>query len=179
MPTFRDILIDHNTRYPKWQIADLYKLLHQGAMGSEHAVTDIDHARNWLENELAHLNPVPTGEPLIDPISSDGAIVRVNLRPYIRSSLDPALLLDAFVLTSCSFRGSTLNLEEGWKTAALLCAEGLLPFDSRELEDFCGSLCRQGFPAVHHSEPYESYYHPAYRVAAVRCLPPEITEQIG
>lgn len=28
-----------------------------------------------------------------------------------------------------------------------------------------------GYPAVHHSPPFEEEYHPAYRVVATACLP--------
>ena len=74
------ILQDHLARYPKMQARDVYKLLHQAAMGSEHAVTDIASARAWLERELAEIGPGPA-EPLVDPISPDGQIARIHLRP--------------------------------------------------------------------------------------------------
>jgi hypothetical protein len=34
----RDILIEHARRYPCWELDDVYKLIHQGAMGSKHEV---------------------------------------------------------------------------------------------------------------------------------------------
>ncbi len=171
MPAIREILVSHNVRYPDWKIADLFKLLHQGAMGSEHAVTDIEQARSWLEDELAHLTPARGEEPLIDPISEDGEIVRVNLRPFAALSIDPEELLQAFVGTAAGFAGSRSNLERAWEIAQDLCFERFLPFDGAEMADYFASMRGMGFPAVHHSEIYEVLYHPAYRVVARACLP--------
>jgi len=38
--TYRQILAAHVKRYPRLGIQDLYKLVYQGAMGSEHASSD-------------------------------------------------------------------------------------------------------------------------------------------
>jgi len=62
---FADILLDHQQRYPLWEIQDIYKLIHQWAFGSEHAVSDPDLARKRLEFEVHHMGPAPD-EPLLD-----------------------------------------------------------------------------------------------------------------
>lgn len=169
---FRQILRDHAARYPAWQIADFYKLIHQASLGSEHAVTDYEQARRWLETELAQLGAAPA-EALIDPISPDGAIVRVHLRPLLERRLSPALLLDAFMQTSTAFHGSIQLLEERWQEATALSAQGLLPFDPADLEGFMTGMREKGYPAVHHSTRYVAAYRPAYRVVAGVFLPPE------
>lgn len=176
MPAFCEILVAHAIRYPQWKVPDLYKLLHQGVMGSEHAVTDPGHARRWLEDELAHLAPSSIQEPLVDPISPNGAIVRVHLRPFSLTNLDPALLLEAFLQTASDYNGSTLDLEHAWLDARDLCVKELLPFSPQELDTFFTPIRKNGFPAVHHSETYEAFYHPAYRVVARAFLPQKIVE---
>ena len=175
MTTLPEILLAHHTRYPQWQIADLYKLLHQGAMGSEHAVPNAEHARRWLEDDLAHLAPASPGEPLIDPISPGGAIVRVHLRPFNLMNLDTALLLDAFLRTASGFRGSTPDLERAWLTARALCTAALLPFDPKEMDNFIAPMREKGFPPVHHSDAYQTLYNPAYRVVARAYLPANVS----
>ncbi len=170
--SFRRILLDHGQRYPAWQIEDLYKLIHQAALGSEHAVEDYGQALRWLETELAQLQP-GSPEPLIDPISPDGAIVRVHLSPLLERRLSPMLLLDAFVLTSRAFHGSFERLHAGWQEAGALSRQGLLGFDPAALEAFGAEMRAQGYPAVHHSAGYVSLYHPAYRVVNWAYLPPE------
>ena len=44
--TCRQILAAHVKRYPRLEIQDLYKLVYQGALGSEHAVSDPAQTRS-------------------------------------------------------------------------------------------------------------------------------------
>lgn len=63
---FRQIVLDHLFRYPGLQIQDLYKLIHQAALASEHADQGIAGARDWLERELNSLGEGPE-EPASPP----------------------------------------------------------------------------------------------------------------
>ncbi|MDW8226743.1 MAG: hypothetical protein RMJ60_02985 [Anaerolineales bacterium] len=49
------VLLSHFARYPAMGLADLYKLIHQAALGSEHAIRNPEAARRWLNEELASL----------------------------------------------------------------------------------------------------------------------------
>ena len=73
-----NVVQDHLSRYPELQIQDLYKLLHQAALGSEQAVPDSASAERWLTMELREMGEGIV-EPLIDPISHNGDVVRVHL----------------------------------------------------------------------------------------------------
>lgn len=147
------------------QVMDLYKLLHQATLGSEHAVHDEQAARDWLERELAEMGDGPD-EPLLDPISPDGQIVRVHLRPYLRAGREPEALLHAFVRTANEFRGSKGKLKQYGASTARMATKGWLPFARREVEVFFTEIEKQGFPAVQHSKTYKRAYRPAYRVVA-------------
>ena len=122
LSSFHAILLNHAARDPAWQSRDVYKLAHQAALGSEHAVIDRERARGWLEEELAGLSGlehIPTDEPLIDPISVDGSIARVHLRPLVRLGLPAEPLLDAFLRTAEEYRGTFGTLEEYLTTCCL------------------------------------------------------------
>jgi hypothetical protein len=159
------VLYSHISRYPALQIQDLYKLLHQAAMGSEHAVSDSETARNWLTRDLAEMGEGIL-EPLIDAISADGGIVRIHLRPYIASGHAPDLLLDAFIRTANEYRGDAHSLEQFWQAAI-----NLEYFSATKMEEFIRSMQTQNYPAVHHSPEYEKLYRPAYRVVALVFCP--------
>ena len=169
----RRILTAHAARYPLWALDDLYKLIHQAAVGSEHAVSDEAHARDWLTRELAGLRPGPE-EPLIDPISPGSEVLRVHLRPFVRLRLEGELLLQSFIRTAREFQGSADRIVEYAETAADLARGGLLSFDGDELAKFLARMKEAGFPAVHHSPAFEAEYRPADRVVARHELPPEI-----
>ncbi len=174
LSSFYAILLNHAARYPAWQPQDVYKLAHQAALGSEHAVIDRERACAWLEEEITGLTSPelnPTDEPLVDPISVDGSVARVHLRPLVRLDLPPDLLLEAFLRTAAEFRGDIDRLEEYLSTAGALAASGKLGMDAKPLAELVAEMRSTGFPAAHHSETYTRAYHPAYRVVLLATLP--------
>jgi len=155
---FSHILQDHVDRYPEMQIQDVYKLIHQATMGSEHAIRDPQDAKSWLERELLEMG---TGlpEPFIDPISPGGEIIRVHLRPLVDSGRDTEILLNAFIRTGNEFIGNIQNLEVYWD-----CAVQSKIFTTPKMNKFIQKMKSNNFPAVHHSEEFKHHYLPAYRV---------------
>lgn len=168
----RSILIDHQRRYPLWSVDDLCKLIHQSATGSEHAIIDEGHVRDWLLSELASLKTGPE-EPLLDRITPDGQVVRVHLRPFVRLGLDPEALLQAFILTAEKITPSTNLLLQYADLASQLADDGILLIAAPDISQRVKQLASDGFPAVHHSRRYEKAYLPAYRVVAREALPSE------
>lgn len=164
-----EVIAQHAARYPLWTAEDAYKLIHQAAMGSEHAAPTEEVARTWLEREFAQMGSGPD-EPLIDPISPDGSIVRVHLRPYARRGLDPELLLEAFLRTAVEFRGSRAALERGLGSALSLAAAGALGTAAVEVRQVVERARAAGYPAVHHSVAFVAAYRPAYRVVDIAFL---------
>jgi hypothetical protein len=160
---FRDIVHSHYSRYPLSQIEDFYKLAHQAALGSEHAVKDIAAARKWLLRELDEMAAGPP-EALIDEISAEGRIVRVHLRPFIESGGDPEILLQAFIRTANEYQGSVELMGEHWGTIEQLAEKGELPFQPASLRSYIEVMESMGFPATHHSPQYQAAYQPSYRV---------------
>ncbi|MGE5256940.1 MAG: hypothetical protein ACM3KE_09730 [Hyphomicrobiales bacterium] len=169
----RSVLIGHARRYPLWAVEDLYKLLHQAAMGAEHALTDPAEVGDWLMHELAHLDAGPR-ESLIDPISSDGEVVRVHLRPFAALRLEQGDLVRAFIRTAAEITSSSVRLDDFAKVATQVAGEGYLPFATDQVRGYMAEQRARGFPAVHHSREYQRSYKPAYRVVARRFLPEEI-----
>lgn len=162
---FRRVLVGHTRRYPAWEPADVYKLIHQAAMGSEHAITDEVAARDWLDRELRELAPGPD-EPLIDPISPDGKIVRVHLRPFAQRRLPVDGLLRAFLETGRRVDPSIERFAMFAAAAEEAAREGLLPFRVGQWSARLAGLREAGLPPVHHSARYIERYSPAYRVVA-------------
>jgi len=156
--TFETVLRDHLSRYPAMQVQDVYKLIHQAAMGSEHAVSNMAGVRQWMERELAEMGVGPD-EPVMDPISEDGQILRVHLRPFVAQGGDPELLLNAFIRTANEFHGDVDVLKKYWNIVT-----GMDYFPPAEMVEFVESVRTQNYPAVHHSPEYERLYRPAYRV---------------
>jgi hypothetical protein len=172
---FRRILSNQLLRYPRLEVQDLYKLVYQAAMGSEHAVQDAAMARDWLERELGELGEGPE-EAAVDSISPAGRIVRINLRPYIAAGGNPTALLTAFVRTANEYQGTLPLLRRFWSFVERMADAREWPFALVELEGFFGKMETGGFPAVHHSRAYQRAYHPAYRVIVYDFLESAIIE---
>ena len=152
-------------KYPEMEIQDVYKLLHQSAMGSEHAVNDAAAVRKWMEKEIAGLNWNPK-EEMIDTISPGGKIVRINLRPFIKAGMNPEKLLNTFIETANKYKGDKEILERNLNCFLEMLDNGELNFSKEEAQKYFNELKEKDYPAVHHSKKYGEKYSPAYRVVA-------------
>ena len=163
------LLTAHLERYPRMQLDDVYKLLHQAAMGPEHAIRDVHAAREWLVSEIAGLEDGPP-EPTIDPISPDGQLARIHLRPYVRAGRSIDELLEAFVQTAQSHPLAPESLAKFCGCLGDLAGTGKLPFSREEVERYFATIAAQGYPVAHHSQTFRAHYRPAYRVVHVEHL---------
>jgi hypothetical protein len=165
--------MNHDRRYPDWNMDDLYKLIHQAALGNEHSVLAEDQIRDWLKQETADLTSGPP-EPLIDPISADHRVVRIHLRPFVERSLDQDVLIKAMISTAKRFDPSHNMLNAYTRIAMQLIQEQKLPFTPEQFSRYIAKQRSAGFPPVRHSLLYSEKYHPAYRVVARETLPKSI-----
>ena len=164
------LLEGHLARYPLMGLPDIYKLLHQAAMGSVHAVTDLDAARQWLKDEAASLSPGTAADPLVDPISPDGKLARVHLRPYQATAMSLEHLAQAFVQTAQAYPRAPDRLLRFCSCLGDLADAQKLPFMRPEVEAYVAQMAAEAYPAVHHSPQYSHAYRPAYRVIATEFL---------
>ncbi len=156
----------HLGRYPEAQIADVYKLLHQGVFGPGHAIVNKKATREWLEHEASQQTPA-ADEMLIESVHPDGLMVRVHLRPYLAHRGSLAALLDAFVRSAERVQGDPDTMARWWSLFQALCAQGELcsrVCEQREAMLFGRVRAQENWPAVHHSPAYCQAYRPAYRV---------------
>ncbi len=98
------LFLDHLRRYPLMQLQDMYKLIHQAAFGSEHAIENTQAALRFLREEWETMGEGPQ-EPLRDPISADGDIIRVHLRTYSAAGGCIETFHRAFMETARTCRG--------------------------------------------------------------------------
>ncbi len=163
------LLQQHLERYPRMELADVYKLLHQAALGAGHAI-DLPCAHERLQQEVAAAGDGPD-EPMPDPISPDGKLVRVHLRAYVNARHDLDALSDAFARTAREYPPSGERLERFCACLRDLASAGGIPFSREDASGYVAQMAMADYPAVHHSDAYRSLYRPAYRVIAIEYLP--------
>jgi hypothetical protein len=160
------LILQHVARYPAMQLPDLYKLLHQSTMGSEHAIRDLSMVRDWMQRELASLGAGPD-EPLVDTLGHDGRFARVHLRPFVERNGTIDSLLRAFVATGTTAPPDPIQLRCALDAARELSRHGRIPWKLTAINRYFAARAATGFEAVEHSAGFSKAYRPAYRVIAL------------
>ncbi len=141
---------------------DAYKLLFQGVFGVGHIMGE--EAMERLQEEVGRIDPDEhPWEPLIEEISADGSMVRVNLRPFLRRGLPLDGLFKAMKET-VALEGVAEDFLRGWRAFNELVESGVIAVDKGELERLNRELEENGIRPHHHSAAYSEAYYPAYRV---------------
>lgn len=147
------------------EMRDAYKWLFQATLGGEHAAPDLAAARTWLDEEWKTLGAPRPGETAWEPLTADGRIGRVNLRPYRARGGDPQRLAEAFVRSAQRFRATKQDFLTAWaELGARLqkAPSGSLTYVAWQTMD--RDARTSDYPAVHHSDGYVRVHAPAYRV---------------
>jgi len=142
---------------------DLYKLIYQAALGGAHMGVDSAMALTWLQREVSTLD-AGGPESLVDTIAPGGAVVRINLRPYVAAGYPLPALASAFAVSAQDYRSSRALLTYYWLEMERLAAHHRIPFSADSLRAVWEREQSRGFPAPEHSGAYIAAYHPAYRV---------------
>ena len=166
----QSIVESQMSRYPEMEVQDWYKLIHQAAMGNRHLGVEDSLIYNYLVMELNSV-PASSQEPLLEYISPDSAVVRLNLRPYKADGGNEEVLFAAMKATWGKVTPSEELLQNYWHDLATIASQTGLKFKPDEVNHFFELKKEDGFPAVHHTERYEEKYKPAYRVLLREFVP--------
>ncbi len=150
---------------PEMRIEDAYKWLFHTTLGGEHAVQDENGPRAWLDREWPTVGTPIKHEKEIEPLTPDGKLVRINLRPFKQRGGDKEMLLWAFVLSAERFKSDKTDFVRAWDAlGARLTTSKWKKLTAQEWRRLDKATRRENFPAIDHSVEYESLYKPAYRV---------------
>jgi hypothetical protein len=151
----------HLAERPALTPRDVYKLLYQGVFGVGHILQA--GAEGYLQREASELDLLEhPGETLTEPVSVDGAVIRVNLRPYVRRRLPIQKLYEAMLASQV--KGDPEAFLALWDEYVASVRNGEVRMNSAEVEEFNRGVDRVNIKAMHHSPAYRDAYHPAYRV---------------
>jgi hypothetical protein len=160
-----EFVSEHKVIRPEMRARDAYKLLYQGVFGVGHIMGP--GAWDYLQSEAksVDLSDQP-GEPLMESVSLDGSIVRVNLRPFISEGYPLNKLMEA--MRESDIAGNPQVFLESWDTFAELVWSSQLDFEHNEVDTINKALDRSKPQPMHHTQQYRDSYHPAYRVVRRR-----------
>lgn len=166
--------------------ADIYKCLHQGEFGIGHSIDDPVSFGNNLANDLLQAKP-PGDEPIVEDVSLDESVFRVNLRPYRQRFKEDenaacALLLKACLESAENVRGSgerflgTLAHFRDLNRSHSLVADGVVfAFPPDMVDAFLMEVAafikhHNTVPVLSHSLEYKRLNRPSYRVLDLETL---------
>ena len=172
--TDRKFIKTHVERYPQARPRDVYKLIFQGIYGVGHIITG--NAEEYLMEEAGRipLEGYP-GRPLIEPVSPDGSMVRVNLRPFLRKKLSLDGLFRV-VMASADVKGDEERFIELWDVFVCMVEAGEVKMESDGIKEVQEVIDSKGIKPMHHTEPYRQAYYPAYRVVKLHRFREEFGE---
>jgi hypothetical protein len=166
------LIREHLKRRPLAQTRDVYKLLYQGVFGVGHIVSE--KAWDILVEEANKINLDEHKEDqLIEQVSPDGSMVRVNLRQYLNRGGGLRTLYEV-MLESGRHVGDKDVFLRYWGEYRRLVFEGILPGIREEIAALDGEISKNGVKPMHHTEQYREAYYPAYRVVLRRKLDKEL-----
>jgi hypothetical protein len=166
-----DLLEQHLGWYPRMELRDVYKLIYQAVLGSEHLISSSEEFSRYLQLEYERLQP-DSSQQLFEPLRPDGSLFRLNLRPYKSRQLGFAQLISPLLQTSQFATGTRAELQATWNTFVDLCRQYYVEnYSETATRKFTRQLTTQDFPAMHHSEVYRRLYQPAYRLISTHLIP--------
>ena len=161
-------------------LIDIYKCLHQGEFGVAHTIDDPDRFRDRLYHELLGVQPA-SDEPVLENVAVDGAVMRVNFRPYRALFVDDMhkacdLLAEACLGSAGIPKGNSERLlsvlydfRDLNKAGELVVGNVIYAFPSEMVDHFLmevRDLARRlgEIPVFSHSPAYRRLNSPSYRV---------------
>ncbi len=154
----------HSLDYPGFCIADAYKLVYQGCMGPEHAITSPEAVKQWLDKEWDSVE-ASTHDGLFADVTVHTPIYRINLRAAKAFGITKSQIHEKFLNLAEEFPKRPDLLIKIW--AEISCQIELdneLVCNPKELAEFNKTIEENDFPAVHHSPEYREINKPAYRL---------------
>ncbi len=148
------------------QVDDVYKLLMQWRLGIGHMIADSAKAKAFLLDEMYRIdeNDGMISDSLLESVSPDSVMLRVNLRPFKKNGYPAELLFQAMLGTTYGHMPEKDKLISDWNVFIQLNRNGHFCFPADELDAFHRKIIENNYPIIHHSKEYSSQYKPAYRV---------------
>lgn len=152
-------IVDYCNANPGLEIQDVFKFLYQSCLGCEHLVTDYERVVAGIKTELsrAAMDYLPDLEMLGE------GFFRYHLKK-LQEGLSAETLGRLFVLSSRMEAPGISFLERNLKDMYSLAKRKFIPFPADEVQKKILWWKDNDLRPCHHSEKFNSVFHPAYRV---------------
>lgn len=157
-----ELLHGQYLRYPRWQAADVLKLLYQRHCGCGHFAPQQDIAQERLAREWRDC-PAEETQPLWEDLG--GGYARLHLSAAKAAGISMELALRLFLRSATAPSAESLHALE---SALRRLQPESLGIDPADWQRCLAHWHAQGCPPPGHSDAYRAAYMPAYRVISTR-----------
>jgi len=170
--SIKEILVKQYYLYPKMQIQDMIKLIHQNEFAGGHLIESEEDSLQRLQEEWRCLEQLSPDRKIYNDVfeSIGNNLCRLHLAALKHCnsikhySISLSTINRFFISTANSIQGSVESFEKKLDELRQCCKEGQLPYSLEELDACLSSYKKKGYPPISHSEIYRAAYFPAYRV---------------
>lgn len=157
--------------YPAATLQDVYKTMFQDRFGVAHLLSDRAKVKAYIEQETLECSEAR--ESYFEPCGWRGDHIRVDLHAIRDGKITSDELTDAFMQSAeSSITADSTALAEWQREWQMIITQN---YDRlRKLEGFeqdstmLAEMISSGNYVVHHSQAYNSTYHPHYRIVSRR-----------
>jgi hypothetical protein len=157
-------------RYPQQRLVDIYKTFFQGFFGPAHLISDSNAAKDYIKQELAEANDFEDYD--YQPLPPNGKFVRANLKLVKAGKISVDDLTDALVKSAKPV--SDKDIQKWKKIWPRILAEiekqNPQMQNFQQDKDYINALLAKNEYALHHSDEFNTKYHPHYRVISQKHL---------
>ncbi len=154
----------HQQHHLRFKAQDAFKMFYQASFGVEHILFDTSAVASYLTSELTSIDTPSSVEPLIERISLENDMVRINLRPLKALNLSPSDLVKVMFQSAAETISDTVMFYRQWNEFSSLVKYGILKFTPDDIKLWDSKVEAGTIAPVHHSPEYREASHPAYRV---------------
>ena len=162
----KETILQHYKIYPRSELQDFFKLIHQSEFGPGHLVVNPKENFKHLAAEYENL-----AETSVDQVIEilQPQLCRLHLEVLRQTTLSIKTLQKFFEISAREKRGDIDSYLKKISELKELCSDGSLPFTENNVERFVTEKIKPDPTGLfRHSRKYREAYAPAYRVVEKR-----------
>lgn len=151
-------------KYPEATLQDIYKGSFQDVFGPAHILTDRDAVKKYIQYEMSQVESYENEDYV--PCGWQGNFYQVNLKVIADGRVPMDTFVEAFMASAQGIDTTlTPKFIEDWQGMQESVHKVVPDLEGFEKDStLLAQLLKEGKYVVHHSEKFNTHYHPHYRI---------------
>lgn len=151
-------------KYPEATLQDIYKGSFQDVFGPAHILTDRDAVKKYIQYEMNQVESYENEDYV--PCGWQGNFYQVNLKVIADGRVPMDTFVEAFMASAQGIDTTlTPKFIDNWQLVQQSVRKIVPDLEGFEKDStLLAQLLKEGKYVVHHSEKFNTHYHPHYRI---------------